>query len=324
MRTEARLAAVGAASCMAAALWPLSPALSPSDVLKSRLYAAGASVIVCAAMVLVRNARRTFWLPVAIVSLAAALAAVLAHVDANASCIADYDNGWIVIGRRFNETGLVYVRNNPGESLADLALAVGGQPERLWTSQSIWWCRFWLGEGGMAAIPLVGAGLCALIARSRYRFAIGQSRPPVVAARAPGQAPVYDAFLSYRHTEPDKTRAIELLDELESRGLRVAIDFREFVPNEHFLAEMERCIKQSRFVLCVVTEQYLASDHCSEEAVISKTLDMAERSKRLVPLIFDRVELPIWLHGLVGIDFTESATVDPAERLVALVRSGRR
>ena len=82
---------------------------------------------------------------------------------------------------------------------------------------------------------------------------------------------------------------------------------------------MERCIKESRFVLCIVTSAYLASDHTSEEAIISKTFDMAERRKRLVPLIFERVELPVWLHGLVGIDFTPDAAVVPLERLVALL-----
>ena len=38
-----------------------------------------------------------------------------------------------------------------------------------------------------------------------------------------------------------------------------------------------------------------------------------------MPLIFERVELPVWLHGLVGIDFTESAQVDPYERLMNLL-----
>ena len=131
--------------------------------------------------------------------------------------------------------------------------------------------------------------------------------------------PVYDVFISYRHVEPDKAYACELLETLESRKLRAAIDFRDFRPNEHFLSEMERCIKESRFVLCVVTAAYLDSDHCSEEAIISKTLDMAERRKRIVPLIFERVELPVWLHGLVGIDFGESASVDPVERLIRLL-----
>jgi hypothetical protein len=29
--------------------------------------------------------------------------------------------------------------------------------------------------------------------------------------------------------------------------------------------------------------------------------------------------LPVWLHGLVGIDFTPSASVDPRERLIHLL-----
>ena len=41
-------------------------------------------------------------------------------------------------------------------------------------------------------------------------------------------------------------------------------------------------------MVCIITSRYLESDHCLEEAVLSKTLDMAERRKRIVPLIFER------------------------------------
>ena len=40
-----------------------------------------------------------------------------------------------------------------------------------------------------------------------------------------------------------------------------------------------------------------------------------------MPLFFEAVEVPTWLYGLVGIDFTEGAAVDPLERLLELVRS---
>ena len=135
---------------------------------------------------------------------------------------------------------------------------------------------------------------------------------------------VYDAFISYRHGEADRAHALEILEALEARGLRVAVDFRDFAPNQHFLSEMERCVKTSRFVLCVVTSRYLESGNTSEEALISKTLDMADRKMRLVPLIFEAVELPIWLHGLVGIDFTPAARVDPFDRLLNLVKDSKR
>ena len=173
--------------------------------------------------------------------------------------------------------------------------------------------------GGTATIPLFAVSVAALLPRGRHRFLSRPAITPPAVGRTQAGTPVYDAFISYRHTEPDKSHAIDLLESLERRGLRVAIDFRDFAANEHFLSEMERCIKESRYVLCVITSHYLASDHTSEEAIISKTLDMADRRKRLVPLVFERVDLPVWLHGLVGIDFTESASVEPTERLLGLV-----
>src|SRR5262249_21204642 len=139
-----------------------------------------------------------------------------------------------------------------------------------------------------------------------------------------GEETCYDAVISYRKGEADRSRALEILEALEARGLKVAIDFRDFAPNQHFLSEMERCVKTSRFVLCLVTSRYLESGNTAEEALISKTLDMADRKMRLVPLIFDAEELPIWLHGLVGIDFTRAARVDPFDRLLNLVKDRSR
>jgi TIR domain len=66
-----------------------------------------------------------------------------------------------------------------------------------------------------------------------------------------------DAFISYRRCEPDRTFAHELLRELEAAGFRVAIDERDFSPQATFLEEMERCIRESRFTLAVLSPRYL-------------------------------------------------------------------
>ena len=111
--------------------------------------------------------------------------------------------------------------------------------------------------------------------------------------------------------EPDREHAGELLEALESRGLCVAIDFRDFAPNEHFLSEMERCIKESRFVLCVVTPRYVDSDHAPEEATSTKTLDMSDRWKRLVTLDL-RARRIAGVAARAGRHrFRTSASVDP-------------
>jgi hypothetical protein len=319
MRSRWSYAAIGLTACIVVVLWPLSPALSATGAFQARLYAVIVTVVLCVGMVFIKGTSLA-WLVVSIVSGGAGVAALLAHFNAGAGCIAEYEGRQIVIGRTLNQAGEEYATDNPGLSSSDLLFDAAGAPERLWTGDSIRSCQFWLGWGGLTAIPLFATCVGGLIARRRFHFSASTAAP---SSRTPkgefGLAPVYDVFISYRHVEPDKTHACELLETLESHKLRAAIDFRDFRPNEHFLSEMERCIKQSRFVLCVVTAAYLDSDHCSEEAIISKTLDMTERRRRIVPLIFEQVELPVWLHGLVGIEFRESASVDPVERLIGLL-----
>jgi hypothetical protein len=86
---------------------------------------------------------------------------------------------------------------------------------------------------------------------------------------------------------------------------------------------MERCVRQSRFTLAIVSPQYLESGHCQEEAIICKVLDMGERKRRLIPLIIQKVQMPAWLFGIVGIDFTgKDKLVSPMEKLQKTLASG--
>ena len=103
---------------------------------------------------------------------------------------------------------------------------------------------------------------------------------------------------------------------LEADGYTVAIDERDFPANASFLQEMERCIRQSRFTVAVISARYFDSDNTQEEAIISKVLDMSERKRRLIPLIIEPVALPAWLYGIVGVDFTRpDPLIDPLEKL---------
>ncbi|MBM4037778.1 MAG: TIR domain-containing protein [Planctomycetes bacterium] len=63
-------------------------------------------------------------------------------------------------------------------------------------------------------------------------------------------------------------------------------------------------MRESEYTLAVLSSRYLESGNTQEEAIVCKALDMAERKRRLVPLIIKKVERPAWLYSIVGIDFT--------------------
>jgi hypothetical protein len=299
-------------------IWPLTPALSSTDQRLARSVGVLIAAVASGAIALLgRSLRPIVWTAIAIVSGLAALAALYAHFDAGQRCVADYNGQPTIIGREFTPEGQRVVASNPRVSPSELLLWAGGQVDVVWTEASIAGCRFWVSWGGLLALPLFGVCVGSLVAR---RGAHLWSGGPAAAAATNVDAsrPVrYDAFISYRRL--DRTKAEALAEAIESRGFRVAIDFRDFRPNETVLAEMERCIIESRFVLCVITPDYASSGFTNEEALMAKLLDLTERRNRIVPLVFEHVPMPAWLQGLVGINFTAAAQIDPIEKLLMLL-----
>ncbi len=309
--------AIAALAVVVAVVWPLSPALPSADLLGSKIAACVVAVVVCGAFVLLRTplrAGRMIWISAAALAGLAAIAVLAVHIDASASCTATYDAKPAIVGRALQP----YVHPEPGSSADSLLFDAAGVAESVWLPSSVRLCRWELGWIGMSAVPLFVVAGCCLLQLTGPRV-LALATPPLRGRQAGAAHPI-DAFFSYRHCEPDRTFTLDLLERLEQHGVRTAIDERDFRPNEHFLSEMERCIRESRFVLCIVTARYVESDHCNEEAVLSKTFDMSERTRRVVPLIFERVELPVWLHGIVGIDFTGASFTDGFEKLRALVQ----
>lgn len=151
----------------------------------------------------------------------------------------------------------------------------------------------------------------------------GATSPPAepVDDDAPAARRVYDAFLSYRHLDPDLSFTRELHRRLEDAGFTVALDDRDFHAALTFIEEMERCVKESRFTLLVVSPRYFESGNTVAEAVIGQVLNMQTRRSRLVPVKIEAATMPTWMYGLVGIDFSaEDPPFDPYEKLIETLR----
>ena len=130
----------------------------------------------------------------------------------------------------------------------------------------------------------------------------------------------YDVFISYRHGDPDRGRAVELDEILRKFGISTAIDERDFSPQETFFDEMARCVKTSRFTIALLSNRYSESFNTREEAVMQKCLDNYEKKRRLIPVYLEPCEPPLWLVPLVGIYLYErESKPNPIKKLVRTI-----
>lgn len=265
-----------------------------------------------------RGARR-LWMAGAALALVAGIGLNIYASSRQRACTARYDGQSVVVGTEWTSVGETYVRDNPALSKDELLFDAAGVADRLWTRASIDRCRTVLSATYFLWLPFLTLSL----------FACVQAMPagllPVAIARShdmpepSGRAAtplLYDVFISYRHGGHDAEVARNLLAALERSGYRVAIDERDFPANASVLLEMERCVRQSRFTVAVVSSRYLGSGHCEEEAILCKALDLNDRQRRLIPLLIEPVVMPAWLFGIVGVDCTKpDPLVDPFEKL---------
>lgn len=292
----------------------------------TRLFAAlaGAAIVgvaVLPALVTRSVGARRLWMVGAVVALGAGIGAYVYGSAAQRACTAHYDQRAVLVGTEWTPLGETYAKDNPGLSKDELLFDAAGVADRLWTRASIDRCRTVLGATYFLWIPFLALALVACVHAAPTGLlpvAVGRPRAATPAGAAAPLPLLYDVFISYRHGGHDTEVARDLLAALEQRGYRVAIDERDFPANASFLQEMERCIRQSRYTVAVVSSRYLGSGHCEEEAILCKVLDMGDRQRRLIPLLIEPVVMPAWLFGIVGIDCTKpDPLVDPFEKLRA-------
>lgn len=265
-----------------------------------------------------RVAQPMVWVAAALVALALGIGSFFTGGYVERTCTARYGDTPVVIGGELTPLGAAYRQANPELSNDDLLFDAAGVPERIWTAPSIGRCRALLAGTSFLWIPFLV--VCLLFFAHAVPTGIlapvsWKTAAPTLGMETPKR---YDVFVSYRHGGADTTFATELVSALEADGYRVCIDERDFRANSSFLEEMERSIRESRFTVALISSRYLESGNTLEEAIICKVLDMGDRQRRLIPIVIERVAMPVWLYGIVGIDVTKrDSLVDPFDKLKA-------
>lgn len=114
----------------------------------------------------------------------------------------------------------------------------------------------------------------------------------------------YDVFISYSHVDRAWVES-ELLPRLESAGLKVIIDYRDFEVGAPSLVNMERAVDTSRHTLIVLTPDWVQSEWTEFESLLVTTVDPAARRRKLIPLLLKPCKPPSRIAILSYADFTD-------------------
>ena len=74
----------------------------------------------------------------------------------------------------------------------------------------------------------------------------------------------YDVFISYSSVDQPWVRDV-LIKVLEENGLKVCVDYRDFVPGAAIMENITRAITESKVTILVLTPNYVESKWCHYE-----------------------------------------------------------
>jgi hypothetical protein len=130
----------------------------------------------------------------------------------------------------------------------------------------------------------------------------------------------YDIFLG--HSAKDREFVVRLASDLTSVGLRVWLDQWNIRPGDSFAEAIEQALKESRFLLIVMSPDYFQSVWTQQEWRYALSDEIHGGGIRLIPLLYRDCEIPLMLRSKQWVDFREQTQYQfVLDRLVRDLRS---
>ena len=121
--------------------------------------------------------------------------------------------------------------------------------------------------------------------------------------RRPKRQP--DLFLS--HSSTDKAFVRELANDLSGLGIDVWFDEWEIEIGDSLHKSIGRGLARSRYVAVIISAKSASSDWCEEELDTVMSIEKEQKRKRVLPLLYEQTDLPVFLKGRVCQDLREAA-----------------
>ncbi len=127
-------------------------------------------------------------------------------------------------------------------------------------------------------------------------------------------------FISYSHKDK-KIVQDWLIPVLENQCLNTYVDFKDFEIGIPSLLNMERGIEKCEKTILILTKNWLESEFTQFEALLLQAENPLNLNKRILPLLFEKCDLPKRLKMYTYADFTdESQREIQIGRLITQIR----
>jgi hypothetical protein len=133
----------------------------------------------------------------------------------------------------------------------------------------------------------------------------------------PAHEKYHGIFLS--HTSADKPFVRQLRKDLIAGGVsRVWIDEAEIEIGDSLIAKIEEGLRETRYIGVVLSKKSITAPWVKRELESAITREIAGGDVVVLPLLYEKCDLPPFLAGKLYADFTDSAKYD--EELSKLIR----
>ncbi len=125
----------------------------------------------------------------------------------------------------------------------------------------------------------------------------------------PAREKYHGIFLS--HTGLDKPFVRRLRDDLRAHGVpRVWVDEAEIEIGDSLIAKIEEGMKVCRFIGVVLSTKSIRAPWVKKELNVAMNREIAGGEVVVLPLLYERCELPEFLKGKLYADFTDPDTYE--------------
>ena len=129
---------------------------------------------------------------------------------------------------------------------------------------------------------------------------------------------MYDAFISY--SSKDKRFAKHLAKSLMEKGVNVWFDRWEMKPGESLIEKISEAIHKSSYLFALLSPESVSSNWVKQELRQAMTEEIYSEKVKVVPIIIEGCEIPLFLKDKHYVDFTDDNPYDyNIQKLVDLV-----